>query len=162
MSVVVVTKQTLKHNGESILPPDTIMRFLCEGLCNEPPFAILVAREPKNLSTVWETIIVEKGTNYQYIPIDNIVRIESVFGESWVHLSNQKTLVSKISISTFAEKLGESYFFSVNSEHLVNLRFMERLTHSSAYITLSNHDSIQISAEAERQLKNILSSNKII
>lgn len=162
MPIAIITHKTIYPENNRYIPTDTLSVFCCNSISDKIPSFRYTGADPLELGSDFQDIVMSYGVRYQYIRIDEIVRFERKSNETLIHLRDKSTVVTEHTIAFFFDKLKENQFYSVHADHLVNLLFMERLTHSSAYLTLSNFDSIPVSPEAERELDNFLENSQLI
>jgi len=162
MPVAIITVHTIASKNEIYVPVDAVMAFNCEVLSDKIPSFLYLDERPTRLVSDVDSVELSKGIRFQYVRVDEIVRLESQADSTIIYLRDKSHLVTKLALKFFLMKLKEVSFYMVHQDHLVNMSFIERLTHSSAYLTLSNFESIPVSPEQENELKNYFDSHWII
>ena len=162
MAIVILTREVEQSELDSQILDNAILWFTCEDLPSTLPFFIYNDSKTLHLQSKWEKVDVSNGCEYLFLRVEHVVRLEAKTAGTAIHLKDNESLRSKLPITIFADILKEEQFYLANPQHLINLRFTERLTQKQAYVTLSNHDQIPVSAEAEQQLIKILKDCTII
>ncbi|MGE0076331.1 MAG: LytTR family transcriptional regulator DNA-binding domain-containing protein [Bacteroidales bacterium] len=162
MPVAIITQQSIYSSNGKYIPSDVVLAFNCDLLSDKIPSFRYDEENSIDIESDFESVKLSKGIRFQYVRLDEIVRLECKNKETTLHLRDNSLIVTRLPIDVFTAKLKTNLFYSVHPEHLVNLLFMERLNHSSAYLTLSNFESVPVSPDEEKNLEDYLDNRPII
>lgn len=103
---------------------------------------------------------IRKG--FSQIKIDNIVFIEIMDKISYIHLSNNDIIKTKLSLSKLEKKISQNYFFKPHRSYIINLKYISNVKKKE--IVLKNNAKIPLSRNNvklfELSYRKFLSKNK--
>ena len=95
-----------------------------------------------NSNTQVLAIPVESG--FEFVNMDEIIRIESDEGYSCIHFENQTKILSSKPLNYYNSMLPVNYFYQIHRSHIINIRFLKNY-HKIGFITLKNGEEIPVS-----------------
>jgi DNA-binding LytR/AlgR family response regulator len=151
-------------NGQPNIPPNDITLFASfTGVYsrNDIPFVINYASEPIKNGPL-NKVLINKGEYFIQHPVSDILRIES-FGEGiYIFLTNKGFWTVDSNIDMAEALLIKAGFFRVHKNHLVNVHHVQSFVKCDAFITLSNSESIPVTATNDKQILSFLKSKSIL
>lgn len=103
-------------------------------------------------------VIIQGSKSYDFVFLNEIIRIEGLQNFSRVYLSNGQILVSSCSIGVLRKALEKENFFSCHKSHVINVTHMVRF-HKDGYIEMSDTSSVPVSRRRREALLEEVISN---
>jgi two-component system LytT family response regulator len=102
-------------------------------------------------------IAVTSTDGVHFFGIDEILRLEADSSYTRIYLSNRVPFVASKTLKHFEEMLGEFGFIRTHKSHLVNPRFVSRITNDNEFVLLKDGTRVEVSRrkkdEVLQQLK---------
>ena len=90
-------------------------------------------------------IEISSSSGIDYVPIQDIIYIQSDGRYSFVFRVNKKRLVVTKGISEYESQLAERGFFRVHKSYLINLSYVTRYLKSDGYAEMTNGETLPVS-----------------
>lgn len=100
-----------------------------------------------NLSyTVPKKLVVSSSKGYEYIPVENIVRLESERSYARIYLTNGRVIMVSKCLNEYQNMLSSDIFFRIHNSHLINLNHVIMYVRTDGgYVQMSDTSKIPIS-----------------
>lgn len=143
--------RAIKHSAlDYLLKPfdqqefkNTVERIKFNGISKAKNYEVLLenlsGNSPKKLT-------ISNARGYEYIPVNDIVRIESERSYAQIHLLNKRTILVSKCLNDYQKLLDENLFFRIHNSHLINLNHVvSYIRTDGGYVETAGGDSIPIS-----------------
>ena len=106
-------------------------------------------------------IPVTEGRNTLLLPVENILRMESIRVYTIFHVKDGRQYVVSKHIGHIEKQLKPGVFFRVHKQHIVNLREVTTIKNArSALITMSDNAVITVAMRRKTELMRMLKKLK--
>jgi len=106
----------------------------------------------KNAGTT-KKIPIPSDNTIQYVPVSNIVRIESQSNYSTVYFTSRTKLLVAKTLREFEEQLTPYNFLRIHQSHLINLEHVIGYKNQdSGYVIMEGNDAIEISRRKKQEI----------
>lgn len=113
-------------------------------------FENLSGKSPKKL-------VVTSTKGYEYIPVENIVRIESERSYARIFLNNGRVIMVSKSLNEYQNMLCADTFFRIHNSHLINLNHVVMYYRTDGgYVEMSDKSNIPISRSKKDIFINVM------
>jgi len=130
--------EKIKANGKN---KSVNYDVLLENLANQSPKKLVVASS--------------KG--YEYIPVDNIVRIESERSYARIFLSNERVIMVSKCLNEYQNMLCTNTFFRIHNSHLINLNHVVLFSRNDGgFVEMSDKAKIPVSRSKKDIFINVM------
>lgn len=107
--------------------------------------------------TVFDKLAVPTLSDILFIPIADIMYLNSDNNYTTIHLSNKQQIISSKNLGYYEEILDEQSFFRVHNSYIVNIRKIEKFIKGKAgYIEIENGLRIEVSMRRRNALLELL------
>ncbi|HAN79265.1 MAG TPA: hypothetical protein DCQ31_16605 [Bacteroidales bacterium] len=127
---------------------------------NEIPYPILYNK--KNMKTSSGELILAADSYFLKFNTGDFLRIESNLNGSSVFLLGNILITTDKPIDEFENVLKNSLFFRVHANHLINMRYTERIVKCDSFIILSNSDAIPMDTQNNEPIFKFLEGKELI
>ncbi len=110
--------------------------------------------EKKNVKDFTLAVPSMEGT--YFFKIDEIIRLEADRTYTHIHLVNKKPFVASKTLKHFEEMLEDSNFIRTHKSHLVNTKFISKISHDKETIELTNGTNVEVSRRKKDEVMKIL------
>lgn len=97
-------------------------------------------------------IAVPSAEGVHFFTIDEIIRLEADRSYTYIHLLNKKPFIASRNLKQFEEMLEEFRFIRTHKSHLVNPKFIVRLSNDKEHVVLSEGSEIEISRRKKEEV----------
>ncbi|MEZ5026042.1 MAG: LytTR family DNA-binding domain-containing protein [Chitinophagales bacterium] len=94
-----------------------------------------------------------------FLPVKEIIRLESKSNYTVFHLINNKKEIVAKTLKSFEEKLLAYNFMRIHQSHLVNLLFLKEIDLNNYIITLSDGSEVEIAKRKKKEMLELLKKN---
>lgn len=102
-------------------------------------------------------LVVSSSKGYEYIPVEEIVRIESERSYARIFLSNTRVIMVSKCLNEYQNMLDSHVFFRVHNSHLINLNHVKMYYRTDGgYIEMSDRAKIPISRSKKEIFMNAM------
>jgi two-component system LytT family response regulator len=107
--------------------------------------------------TTPKKLVVSSAKGYEYIPIENIVRIESERSYARIFLSNKRVIMVSKCLNEYQNMLDEYTFFRIHNSHLINLNHVVKYFRTDGgYVEMTDGSNIPISRSKKDIFINVM------
>lgn len=103
-------------------------------------------------------IFIKDGERCFFVPLAEVVLIESVGNYAKIHYQNKKPLLHK-SLNYLEEKLPDTHFFRADRQHIININFIKNIypfLNNSLQVEMHNGAKIDISQRQSVKFKELM------
>jgi len=90
-------------------------------------------------------IAVPSSDGVHFFMVDEILRLEADSSYTHIHLTNRKPFVASKTLKHFEEMLEEFGFIRTHKSHLVNPRFINRISNDNEFVLLKDGTRVEVS-----------------
>ena len=106
-----------------------------------------------------ERIAVPTGDGLEFLPIKNILRLESNSNYSKIFLTDGRNMVVTRLLKDFESLLEPYQFYRIHHSHLVNLKYIQRyIRGDGGQIVMQNGDTIDVARRKKEEFLKLLGS----
>jgi two-component system LytT family response regulator len=117
----------------------------------------MVQKNEQKLS-IEKRIFIKDGELCFFVPLADVVLIESVGNYARVYYQNKKPLLHK-SLNYLEEKLPETHFFRTGRQHIININFIKNIhpfPNNTLRVEMQNGATIEISQRQSVKFKELM------
>ncbi len=104
-----------------------------------------------------DKLLIPVGSEYEFIPMDSIIRCESDDNYTLIHLIDKKKIIVSKTLKLIESKLPIDIFLRVHSSHLINIHYISSYHKSDGgYFELINGENIPLSRSRKDEILKIL------
>ena len=102
-------------------------------------------------------LVVASSKGYEYIPVENIVRIESERSYARIFLSNGRVIMVSKCLNEYQSMLCSNTFFRIHNSHLINLNHVVMYSRNDGgYVEMSDKTKIPVSRSKKDIFINVM------
>lgn len=101
-------------------------------------------------------IAVPSSEGVYFFMIDDILRMEADRSYTHIHLVNRKPFIASKTLKHFEEMLEEFKFIRTHKSHLVNSRFITRISNDHEFVLLTDGTKVEISRRKKDEVQQQL------
>lgn len=152
----------IKHSAlDFILKPfgaaeflETIQKIKQNGKINALKYDVLL--ENINYHTP-KKLVISSSKGYEYIPVDNIVRMESERSYARIFLTNGRVIMVSKCLNDYQNMLDSKTFFRIHNSHLINLNHVVMyVRNDGGYVEMTDSAKIPISRSKKELFVNVM------
>jgi two-component system LytT family response regulator len=112
-----------------------------------------------NAKSQEEKIAVPTGEGLEFIPIKNIVRVESSSNYSKIYFMDGRSLLVTKLLKDFEEMLTAYHFYRVHNSHLVNLNYIKKYVRGEGgQLIMQNGDIIDVARRKKEEFLRLITA----
>ena len=121
----------------------TIGRIKLNGVSKTRNYEVLLENLSGNSP---KKLIISNARGYEYIPVNDIIRIESERSYAQIYLNNKRKILVSKCLNDYQKLLDDNLFFRVHNSHLINLNHVIRYVKTDGgYVEMTDGNPIPIS-----------------
>ena len=97
-------------------------------------------------------IAVTSSDGVHFFGVDEILRLEAESSYTRIYLTNRNPFVASKTLKYFEEMLEEFGFIRTHKSHLVNPRFVNRISHDNEFILLKDGSRVEVSRRKKEEV----------
>lgn len=102
-------------------------------------------------------LVVSSSKGYEYIPVDNIIRIESERSYARIFLANGRVIMVSKCLNDYQNMLDDKTFFRIHNSHLINLNHVVMyVRNDGGYVEMTDNAKIPISRSKKDLFINVM------
>lgn len=106
-----------------------------------------------------EKIAIPTSEGLDFIPIKNIVHIESSSNYSKIYLTEGKPLLVTKLLKDFEDMLSPFHFFRIHNSHLINLKYIKKyIRGEGGQVIMQNGDTIDVARRKKEEFVKLITS----
>jgi two-component system, LytTR family, response regulator len=119
---------------------------------------LALVQKSNNKLSIEKRIFIKDGELCFFVPLADVVLIESVGNYARVYYQNKKPLLHK-SLNYLEEKLPETHFFRTGRQHIININFIKNIhpfPNNTLQVEMNNGATIEISQRQSVKFKELM------
>jgi Response regulator of the LytR/AlgR family len=97
-------------------------------------------------------IAVPSAEGVYFFMVDDILRLEADSSYTHIHLSNRKPFIASKTLRHFEEMLEEFHFIRTHKSHLVNPKFITRISNDNEFVLLRDGSKVEVSRRKKEEV----------
>lgn len=133
---------------------ETIQKIKSNGFKDSNRYEVLLENINNNTP---KKLVVSSSKGYEYIPVENIVRIESERSYARIFLAGGRVIMVSKCLNDYQSMLDDKTFFRIHNSHLVNLNHVVMyVRNDGGYVEMTDKAKIPISRSKKDIFINIM------
>jgi len=102
------------------------------------------------------TISVPSSDGIHLFKVDEIMRLEADKSYTHIHLVNGKPFIASKTLKHFEDMLQDFNFIRTHKSHLINPKFVSRISNANDFLVMSNGEKVEVSRRKKDEVQALL------